>query len=393
MSLCTSDSPVTLVAADPSGTWSGTGVVGTTFDPSSVVAGTYTVFYTVVNGSCTDSDTQVVTVLDIADATIAAVGMLCASDAAVTLSAVTSGGTWSGTGVSGASFDPGLAGTGTHTVIYTISGSCGDADTMSVVVDQSADASIIYGGAIACNTDTAFNLTAVDTGGTWTGFGITDPILGTFDPTVAGAGSHTITYTIVGNCGDTDVLTITVTGQQDATINAIPDVCANADTFSLNAADPGGFWSGPGVIDAFNGTFDPQVADTGVHWVYYTIIAGSCGDQDSTSVTVLESADASISASGPYCEIDSVYTLNTMDQGGMWTGSGIVNPNTGTFNPINAGPGTHSIVYVTVAACGDADTVNLVVTGLPTAPTVFSDTFCLDSLSPLIASDTGYVIN
>ena len=62
------------------------------------------------------------------DATITPAGPFCISDAASTLSAATSGGTWSGTGITNTStglFNPGTAGAGTHQIIYTISGSCG----------------------------------------------------------------------------------------------------------------------------------------------------------------------------------------------------------------------------------------------------------------------------
>lgn len=62
-----------------------------------------------------------------------------------------------------------------------------------------------------CTSDASTNLTAVDGGGTWTGTGITDATNGTFDPSVAGAGTHTITYTIPGTCPQIHSEDITVT--------------------------------------------------------------------------------------------------------------------------------------------------------------------------------------
>jgi hypothetical protein len=47
---------------------------------------------------------------------------LCQSNAAVSLTAVTAGGTFSGPGVSGSSFDPAVAGAGVHTITYTLGG-------------------------------------------------------------------------------------------------------------------------------------------------------------------------------------------------------------------------------------------------------------------------------
>ncbi|MBI2967459.1 MAG: gliding motility-associated C-terminal domain-containing protein [Bacteroidetes bacterium] len=58
-----------------------------------------------------------------------------------------------------------------------------------------------------CDTDPATNLTAAVSGGTWSGTGITNSSLGTFDPGVAGPGTWTITYTM--GCGS-DSITIPV---------------------------------------------------------------------------------------------------------------------------------------------------------------------------------------
>jgi len=46
-----------------------------------------------------------------------------------------------------------------------------------------------------CDDDPAFDLTVSSPGGTFTGTGITNATNGTFDPSVAGVGTHTITYT------------------------------------------------------------------------------------------------------------------------------------------------------------------------------------------------------
>lgn len=58
-----------------------------------------------------------------------------------------------------------------------------------------------------CSSNAAVNLTAVTPGGTWSGTGITNAATGTFNPTTAGIGTHTIYYTLA--CGK-DSTTITV---------------------------------------------------------------------------------------------------------------------------------------------------------------------------------------
>jgi gliding motility-associated-like protein len=54
-----------------------------------------------------------------------------------------------------------------------------------------------------CDTMPAFNLIASQAGGIWSGAGIIDAALGTFDPATAGAGIHTIVYTLP--CGSDSI--------------------------------------------------------------------------------------------------------------------------------------------------------------------------------------------
>jgi len=100
-------------------------------------AGLYTVTIS-VNG-CTSAPSSksivvnnlpAVTVLSFSDTT-------CVNYAAVTLAGAPAGGTFSGNGVSGASFDPAAAGVGTHVVTYsyTDANGCANSATTTVVVE------------------------------------------------------------------------------------------------------------------------------------------------------------------------------------------------------------------------------------------------------------------
>jgi gliding motility-associated-like protein len=68
----------------------------------------------------------------------------------------------------------------------------------------------------------------------------------------------------------------------DATICPINPVCSTDPAFNLIANTGGGTWSGTGITNPSNGTFDPSVSGVGTFWVYYTL---SCGT-DSVLVTV-----------------------------------------------------------------------------------------------------------
>jgi gliding motility-associated-like protein len=68
------------------------------------------------------------------DASVCIPDDLCASDAPITLTAATPGGTWSGPGVSaGGIFNPTTAGVGTHTITYTLA--CGS-ESISITVSS-----------------------------------------------------------------------------------------------------------------------------------------------------------------------------------------------------------------------------------------------------------------
>jgi plastocyanin len=101
-------------------------------------------------------------------------GPYCVTDAVLTLTPTgTPGGTFSGPGVSGSSFDPAIAGVGSHTITYEVSAQQGAAiapatDSFSIVVEVNdaclvvceADAGTLSGGGSVCLEDGSANLTA-----------------------------------------------------------------------------------------------------------------------------------------------------------------------------------------------------------------------------------------
>lgn len=89
-------------------------------------------------------------------------------------------------------------------------------DDFSLELDESGaltgqfDATIIDYPTQMCIEEDPYTLGAVDGGGNWTGVGITSSLGGVFDPAEAGVGTHDITYTISGECGDEDMVSIEV---------------------------------------------------------------------------------------------------------------------------------------------------------------------------------------
>jgi len=98
--------------------------------------GTYSVTVTDANG-CTGTDAITITAGTPPIVTGTAPSTMCLNDATATLVGSPAGGTWSGPGVTGNTFDPMTAGAGTHSLVYAYSDSlgCSGADTSSVFVD------------------------------------------------------------------------------------------------------------------------------------------------------------------------------------------------------------------------------------------------------------------
>src|SRR5690606_31486339 len=111
-------------------------------------------------------------------------------------------------------------------------------------------------GFTVCQNDAPITLTGgMPEGGVYSGTGVSG---GVFDPAAAGAGMHTITYTL---CGQSCTFTITVNAAPIVSCPASFSVCADAGAFALSGASPlGGVYSGTGVNA---GMFDPAAAGVG----------------------------------------------------------------------------------------------------------------------------------
>ena len=153
-----------------------------------------------------------------------------------------------------------------------------------------------------CINATAFDITqGSPAGGTYSGTGITASPQ--FDPSVAGAGTHTITYT------STDANGCTNSATRDITVNALPvvsfaaidPVCVNAEDFILNQGSPaGGTYSGTGVS---GNVFSPATAGSGTHTITYTYTdANGCTNSATRDITVNPLPTPSVNGPSEVCK-------------------------------------------------------------------------------------------
>ena len=305
--------------------------------------------------------TAIILIVPYPDATITPVPEMCENDSPVTLTAATSGGTWTGNGITGNIFDPTVSGAGTHLIEYNVTSAngCSDSDTALVVVKPVPDATIMPVG-VLCDTDPLVTLVAVDTGGVWSGFGV---IGNTFDPSI-GPGNYTITYEVEWDgCYNIDQTIITV-AVPNATIDPVDTLCVDSPPVQLTAHDIGGIWSGTGVIEDM---FYPELAGVGDHLISYDLNNPGCNDRDSIIITVMPIPEVNIIPIGIIYLNESPVTLYATPEGGTWSGPGVSGD---IFDPAVAGIGIHTIIYETLTdrfGCDNLDSI-LVEVMLPPAP-------------------------
>lgn len=389
--------------------WSpGTGL-STTTGPSTTAnpgsAGTYTVTGTPIN-SCFNTVTYTFVVLPITGGgtppVINQVSPLCASSPPVTLTADSTGGTWSGTGVTGNTFNPATSGPGTFVITYTLNAGtgCPVQDTMSITVLSAASATINQ-PATVCAGAPPFNLTAAATGGTWSGTGITNATNGTFDPSVSGAGSFIINYSIGGTCPSSDTVIVTI-GSITTPVTGFSytsPVCTggtNPTPTPVAGFTTGGtYTSTAGLsINSSTGVINLASSAPGTYTVTYTVAATTCGAGGSSTanITIASAANATITQPALACVTSPAFNLSAATAGGTWSGTGITNSTAGTFNPATSGAGTFTITYSISGTCPSSDTVIVTVANTTTPVTGFSYTtpVCIGGSNPNPTGVAGF---
>jgi PKD repeat protein len=359
------DAPnVQLTGLPTGGTWSGNGVNSSgVFDPT--VSGNFTLTYSIGSGTCLTSDVAVITVKPLPVVSAGSAFSICENASTYTLIGSPAGGTWTGAGVAGVSFDPSALAVGNHTLTYSYTDSttqCSNSSTViaTVLLPPTVNAGLDLN---LCNQPIPETLTATPTGGTWSGTGITNPS-GVFTPSAVGSFIVTYTFTAINGCTNTDQATITVIEPVLANAGADIAACHNSAAVNLAGLPINGTWGGTGVTSA--GVFSPSTV--GNFNLVYTIGAGTCLTRDTMQFTVNPLPIVNIGVNQEFCLSENPLDLIPNITGGIWTGTGITNASQGTFDPGTAGLGSHQIIYTyqnPITSCVNKDTLSILINPLP----------------------------
>ncbi len=195
---CQNTTPIALTGSPAGGVFTGSGISGTTYTPSTAGTSTITYSYTNPTDACVYTTVKNVTVNPLP--TVSIIGLntsYCQSSTGVPVTVSPTGGTLSGTGISGSTFTPSTLGQRTISYTYKDANNCSNTTSQSVTVNPVPIASFTGLDAGYCQSSPSSVLTGIPAGGTFSGDGIAG---NTFTPTKTG--TNTITYTYQPNgCG------------------------------------------------------------------------------------------------------------------------------------------------------------------------------------------------
>jgi len=356
---CISTDSVSLAATPAGGAYSGIAISGNVFSSSTAGVGSHKIYYSVTIGNlaCSNVDSFTFSVHSLPSLTFLG-GNTCANIPSMTLSALPSGGTFSGTFVSGNNFAPISSGVGSFPVTYSFTDAynCTNNTTQNIIVNAIPVINFIMADTHFCVNEAAVNLVATPLGGSFAGNGV---IGSSFTPANAALGNNPISYTY------TDLNLCTNSKVHQAVVHALPVVnfvntpvsyCSNGTPQLLSATPSGGTFLGSGVTGA---NFYPALTSPGsIPLFYHYTDAFSCSSSDTLMVVV--NAPPVVAWSGlntSYCKNDLPDTLTLNPLGGYFNNAAVVN---GIFMPSLADTGGLAITYSFTDAnnCSASQVVN-----------------------------------
>jgi gliding motility-associated-like protein len=371
---CSKDATVQLAVSPATGTWTALSYINTSgiFTPSLAAIGNNLVQYVIGTPTCNMKSTKFISVEAFVMADISLrLPPLCNSSAPANLIplSVSGAGAWSGTGVQGTNFNPGISGAGLFMLNYhtasSPSGLCPDQDTLSVRVYSLAPPSVSQAGPF-CDKSLAVQLQVSPVGGIFGGAntGAVTPS-GLFNPAFGIIGDNVISYSIAsGPCIAYAQSTISIEKfiSADFSDNVALSYCRNTLPFNMNSLvqNPGGYWSGAAVSS--NGIFDPSRANPGSNNpVTYITTSTLCPDSKTVKLTIDEIPAVSIAGAIDGCAPLSVNlnipeTNQGQQQWNFGDGTQLEGPN---GQHVYHMPGTYNVVLnYTLGACHTTATLN-----------------------------------
>jgi hypothetical protein len=228
--------------------------------------------------------------------------------------------------------------TTTYNVLGTDTNSgCTDEKDITITVYNQPNVTIGNFANRCINSGTLTLTSGSPSGGFYSGNGVTG---NQFNPSVAGAGGHMISYhySDIHGCSGSDSSSIVVYSKPNASFPALNDVCIDDAAFTLTGGAPtGGVYSGTGVS---NGQFNPANSGAGTFPIRYIYTnSNGCSDTATSNQVVRPLPNVTFANLPDVCLNTSQYPLTGgSPAGGTYSGTGVTS---GQFFPQVTGAGTY----------------------------------------------------
>ena len=151
-----------------------------------------------------------------------------------------------------------------------------------------------------------------------------------------------------------DTFYVDVTTQFNSNFTFPDSLCEGTPSLIGVPVVPGGIWSGSGITDSIAGEFTPDTAGIGTHQITYTI-GGNCGADTTIPITIVALPNTTFTVPDKLCIADTL-DLSPSQNGGIWSGQGILDTLNGRFNYNGLTPGTYFMYYTISSPCLSRDT-------------------------------------
>ncbi len=365
--------------------------------------GTYTITYTTA-GDCMNSSSQDVTVISADDASFNYDAVeYCGADADPLPNIIgLNGGTYSSS-PSGLDINPadGIIDLSqsiaeVYTVTYTTSGTCPNSSTQSIIILEASDAGFSYSSTNYCvsGVDPIPTITGL-TGGIFSASPVglvVNEYTGVIDVSASTAGTYNVTYSVGGDCPNTETQIVTIDNLDNA------DFSYSATNFCTAGSDPipvisgvsgGDFTASPAGLMLYtaNGEVDVSGSSIGDYTITYTT-SGACPNSSSRSFELRNFDDASFNfPQSTYCVTDSDPSpVVTGLPGGSFAAvpSGmVINALSGKIDVSASTPGIYDVSYTTNGDCPYSNTQTLTIGAIDNSSFNFSaSSYCVTDADP-----------
>jgi PKD repeat protein len=376
--------------------WTASPSLSCTACQTTIASPTTTTTYTLTGTTsfgCTNTTTASVSVNPLPVVNAGSDTTLCDQPIPVQFNGTIPGGIWTGSSITTSGlFTP--SGTGSYSLTYTVTlpTGCVNSDIKLINV-ISLVASNAGPDLENCSGDPSVVLSSSPAGGVWSGNGVNSS--GIFTPLTAGL-FELIYTTGSGNCISKDTMFFNVNPLPIVSAGIDRDFCITDNTFNLSGLPLGGSWSGVGITNAINGTFDPSIAGVGLFQIVYsyTDLVTNCINQDTLIATVHALPVIDFTFNPIVCQGVTEAFTNTSTAVGLsnWNfGDGTLSTNFSPTHTYNS-PGLFDVQLIITSPFGCIDSLTQVieVRDIPFAEfSVAIDSACGPLTTAISNSSTG----